>query len=105
MSVDIWQTRETEATVRRLWLWRLRRSKTFTLSALMCCMALLWVSPFLWMLSSAFSVSSFGNDMASVLPRFPLTFSNFTDAWQSANWLSLYSNTLILLSVLLPCSC
>ena len=77
-----------------LWL-RLRRSQPFTLSVLMCCLALLWVSPFIWMLATAFSATTFGEDMASLLPRLPLTLDNFRDAWASADWLSLYANTLI----------
>lgn len=44
---------------------RLRRSQPFTLSVLMCCLALLWVSPFIWMLATAFSATTFGEDMAS----------------------------------------
>jgi sn-glycerol 3-phosphate transport system permease protein len=31
----------------------------------------------------------------SLLPRLPLTLDNFRDAWNSADWLSLYANTLI----------
>lgn len=61
----------------------------------MCCLALLWVSPFIWMLATSFSATTFGDDMASLLPRLPLTLDNFRDAWQSADWLSLYANTLI----------
>lgn len=83
-----------QAAPRPLWL-RLRYAKSFTLTALMVCMALLWVSPFLWMLSSAFSAGTFSADMASVLPRLPLTLDNFREAWQSADWLSLYANTVI----------
>ncbi|MFK3706971.1 carbohydrate ABC transporter permease, partial [Klebsiella sp. NPDC088457] len=79
---------------RPLWL-RLRRSPPFTLSVLMCCLALLWISPFIWMLATAFSATTFGEDMASLLPRLPLTLDNFRDAWASADWLSLYANTLI----------
>ncbi|AHF77292.1 Binding-protein-dependent transporter inner membrane component [Sodalis praecaptivus] len=75
--------------------WRLRRSLPATLTLLLVCLALLWVSPFLWMLSSAFSASTFGEGMASLLPRWPLTLDNFRDAWQSADWLSLYGNTLL----------
>ena len=59
-----------QAAPRPLWL-RLRYAKSFTLAALMVCLALLWVSPFLWMLSSAFSAGTFSADMASVLPRLP----------------------------------
>ncbi|MBO2025328.1 hypothetical protein J4733_01050 [Klebsiella pneumoniae] len=44
-----------------------------TLTVLMCCMALLWVSPFIWMLATSFSATTFGDDMASLLPRLPLT--------------------------------
>ena len=81
-----------QAAPRPLWL-RLRDAKSFTLAALMVCLALLWISPFLWMLSSAFSAGTFAPDMASVLPRLPLTLDNFREAWQSADWLSLYANT------------
>jgi sn-glycerol 3-phosphate transport system permease protein len=72
----------------------LRRSSRMTLPILLCCAALLWLTPFIWMLSSAFSESSFSPDMASMLPRFPLTFDNFRQAWESADWLRLYANTL-----------
>ncbi len=60
----------------------------------MCCLALL-VSPFIWMLTTSFSATTFGDDMASLLPRLPLTLDNFRDAWNSADWLSLYANTII----------
>lgn len=83
-----------QAAPRPLWL-RLRYAKSFTLGTLMVCLALLWVSPFLWMLSSAFSAGTFSADMASVLPRLSLTLDNFREAWQSADWLSLYANTVI----------
>ena len=95
MSVEISPAiPRTQRATRPLWL-RLRQSRKVTLGALMTCLALLWVSPFLWMLSSAFSTTTFGEGMASVLPRFPLTLDNFRDAWASANWFSLYANTLI----------
>ncbi len=73
----------TPAAARPLWL-RLRRSSPFTLTVLMCCLALLWVSPFIWMLTTSFSATTFGDDMASLLPRLPLTLDNFRDAWNSA---------------------
>ena len=95
MSVEISPViPRTQRAMKSLWL-RLRQSRKVTLGVLMACLALLWVSPFLWMLSSAFSATTFGEGMASVLPRFPLTLDNFRDAWASANWLSLYINTLI----------
>lgn len=84
----------TPAAARPLWL-RLRRSSPFTLTVLMCCPALLWVSPFIWMLTTSFSATTFGDDMASLLPRLPLTLDNFRDARNSADWLSLYANTII----------
>jgi len=72
----------------------LRRTSRLTLPLIMICAALLWITPFLWMLSAAFSANSFSPKMASVLPRFPLTLENFREAWSSANWLRLYANTL-----------
>lgn len=59
------------------------------------CAALLWLCPIFWMLSSAFSRDAFGPDMASILPRWPLTLDNFRLAWDSADWLQLYINTAI----------
>ena len=95
MSVEISPAlNSTAAVARPRWL-RLRHSRSFTLALLMSCLALLWVSPFIWMLSSAFSTTTFGEEMASILPRFPLTLDNFREAWNSADWLSLYGNTLI----------
>ena len=80
MSVDVSPplVRET-ALSRPRWI-RWRYSSTFSLGVLMSCLALLWVSPFIWMLSSAFSASTFGEGMASLLPRLPLTLDNFRDA-------------------------
>ena len=91
------------AAARPLWL-RLRRSQPFTLTVIMCCLALLWVSPFIWMLATSFSATTFGEDMASLLPRLPLTLDNFRDAWDSADWLSLYATPLSLPSALSSCS-
>ncbi len=78
----------TPAAARPLWL-RLRRSSPFTLTVLMCCLALLWVSPFIWMLATSFSATTFGDDMASLLPRLPLTLDNFRDAWNSVQLLTI----------------
>src|SRR5476649_2978424 len=72
----------------------LRGARRSTLPLLLICSALLWVAPFIWMLSAAFSENSFGAGMASLLPRFPLTLQNFRDAWDSADWLRLYANTI-----------
>lgn len=73
----------------------LRKSLSASLSILVICLGFLWITPLLWMFSSAFSTSSFGSNMASLLPQWPLTLNNFRDAWSSANWLMLYANTLI----------
>src|SRR5476651_160955 len=72
----------------------LRGARRSTLPVLLVCAALLWVAPFIWMISAAFSANSFGPGMASLLPRFPLTLQNFRDAWDSADWLRLYANTI-----------
>ncbi|WJV67624.1 carbohydrate ABC transporter permease [Pectobacteriaceae bacterium CE70] len=96
MSVEISPSVSRSAhTVASLPAWlRIRSLNSVTLSTLLICSAFLWVSPFIWMLSSAFSASTFSINMASLLPRWPLTLDNFRDAWQSADWLSLYANTL-----------
>jgi sn-glycerol 3-phosphate transport system permease protein len=69
-------------------------SRWHTLPLLLICTALFWLAPFLWMFSSAFSADHFGSNMASLLPRLPLSFDNFRQAWASADWLRLYANTL-----------
>ncbi|AZS51082.1 carbohydrate ABC transporter permease [Entomomonas moraniae] len=78
----------TNASVgRRIWL--------ITLPILLICTATLWLSPFLWMISSSISEDSFSLDMASILPRLPLSLENFKLAWSSADWPTLYINTII----------
>ncbi|GAA5109561.1 carbohydrate ABC transporter permease [Orbus sasakiae] len=71
----------------RLWL--------ITLPIILICSAILWISPFLWMISSSLKEDSFSLDMASILPHLPLSFENFVLAWDSANWPRLYINTVI----------
>ena len=72
-----------------------RRFPLLTPALLMICAALLWLMPIFWMLSSSFSADSFSPSMASVLPRPPLTLQTLGEAWESADWLRLYANTLI----------
>ncbi|MFP1849008.1 carbohydrate ABC transporter permease [Lonsdalea quercina] len=92
MSVELTPVCRTETVPRPTWI-RWRQSRRITLGALLICAALLWVAPFIWMLSAAFSPSTFGPGMASLLPRWPLTLDNFRDAWYSADWIRLYANT------------
>ncbi|WP_410015991.1 carbohydrate ABC transporter permease [Sodalis sp. C49] len=66
-----------------------------TLSLLLACAAFLWLSPLLWMFSAAISPDSFSSAMASLVPRRPLTLATLAGAWDSADWLRLYANTLI----------
>ncbi|WP_408625165.1 carbohydrate ABC transporter permease [Celerinatantimonas yamalensis] len=60
----------------------------------MLCLAILWLSPILWMVKSSFGQTLFGGAMASLIPSTPVTLSHFSEAWQSADWLQLYGNTL-----------
>lgn len=66
-----------------------------TLPIILICSAILWISPFLWMISSSLKEDSFSLDMASILPNIPFSFENFSLAWDSANWPTLYINTVI----------
>lgn len=59
------------------------------------CLAVIWLSPFLWMITAALRPDSSGPDVASILPRWPLSVNYFKDAWLSAEWIRLYLNTLI----------
>ena len=71
--------------------WRRR----FLLSFAGACLAVLWLSPFLWMIAAALRSDSSGPDIASIFPRWPLSVSYFKDAWFSAEWARLYVNTLL----------
>jgi sn-glycerol 3-phosphate transport system permease protein len=70
--------------------------KQFTWPTILCvCSAILWVSPFLWMVAASFRPDSGGADIASVIPPFPLSFHYFAEAFDSVSWGRLYWNTLI----------
>lgn len=60
-----------------------------------CCLAVLWLSPFLWMIAASFREHSGGSEIASIIPPWPLSFNYFTDAFYSADWGLLYLNTII----------
>lgn len=58
--------------------------------------AIIWSGPFLWMIIAAFKPQSMGGlEMASLWPNFTPTMANFELAWESADFLILYANTLI----------
>lgn len=56
---------------------------------------ILWVSPFFWMVAASMRPDSGGADIASVIPRLPLSFYYFVEAFDSAQWGLLYLNTII----------
>jgi len=66
-----------------------------TLALLLLCAAFLWLTPLIWMFSSAISPERFSPQMASLVPRLPLTLETVRQAWDSADWPRLYANTLI----------
>ncbi len=73
-----------------------KTGKTFSLIAFFCaCLAVLWLSPFLWMIAASLRPDSVGPDVGSLIPQLPLSVSYFQDAWYSADWPSLYLNTLL----------
>ena len=58
--------------------------------------AIVWSGPFLWMIVASFKPNSMGGmDMASIWPNFTPTLANFELAWDSADFVILYINTLI----------
>ncbi len=57
---------------------------------------LIWSGPFLWMLIAAFKPQTMGGlDLASLWPSFSPTLDNFRLALESADFFTLYANTLI----------
>jgi sn-glycerol 3-phosphate transport system permease protein len=71
-------------------------AQQLTLPVFLCgCLAILWLSPFLWMIAASLRSDSGGADIASVVPQIPPSLKYFSDAFASANWKSLYLNTII----------
>jgi len=71
-------------------------------AALLCAVALVWLTPFLWMLVAAFRPETGGSrDMASLLPPLRPTLENFTLAFESADFAVYYLNTLIVVGGIL----
>ena len=71
-------------------------------AALMCAVALIWTTPFLWMAAAAFRPETGGSrDMASLLPPLDPTLANFAEALESADFARYYLNTtLVVLGIL-----
>lgn len=63
--------------------------------AILAIIAVVWVYPFIWMISASFKTQSefFGNGL-SVIPQNP-TFDNFVRAWKNANFSQYFLNTII----------
>lgn len=59
------------------------------------CLAVFWLSPFLWMISASLRTDSGGVDIASIIPRLPLSAYYFKEAFDSVSWGTLYLNTFI----------
>jgi sn-glycerol 3-phosphate transport system permease protein len=65
--------------------------------ALITALALVWVTPFLWMLVAAFRPERFGGaGMASLVPDYAPTLANFAEAWESADFALYYLNTIVI---------
>lgn len=57
---------------------------------------IVWSAPFMWMVTASFRPDSFGSlEMASIVPNFIPTLDNYKLAWESANFLMYYLNTII----------
>ncbi len=71
-------------------------------AALLCAVAFVWTTPFLWMVVAAFRPESGGSrDMASLLPPLQPTLANFVLAFESADFALYYLNTLLVVSGIL----
>ena len=79
------------------WSARQRRRLWSALAlALLCGLAYLWATPFIWMTVASFRPDSFdGLDMASLWPDTDFTLDNFVLAWESGDFPLWYANSLI----------
>lgn len=65
-------------------------------TALMAGIGFVWSTPFLWMIVAALRPEGYGaGQLASLSPAFVPTLANFALAWESADFLVNYANTLI----------
>lgn len=65
--------------------------------AIVAAAAVLWIIPFAWMIVAAFRPEIYGGqDMASLIPRWPPSLAPFGEAWASASFPRYYLNTLII---------
>src|SRR5260221_12809264 len=71
-------------------------------AALLCSVAFVWTTPFLWMLVAAFRPETGGSrDMASLLPPLQPTLENFMLAFESADFAIYYVNPLLVVTGIL----
>jgi sn-glycerol 3-phosphate transport system permease protein len=64
---------------------------------LLVAVAVIWVTPFAWMLIASLRPDAAGGaDIASLIPSAQSGFANFVNAWQSGNFPLWYLNTVIL---------
>ena len=66
--------------------------------------AVLWAAPFAWMLVASFR-PGYPDDIASLVPRPPLTLDNYRDAWDSGHFPLWYVNTALLCGGILLVQC
>jgi len=60
-------------------------------------LAVLWITPFLWMLVAAFNPHTYGgSSVASLVPSYVPTLGNFAEAWASADFPRYGLNTAII---------
>ena len=73
------------------------RALGLTATLLLGCLALIWVTPFLWMLVASLRPDSAGGaDIASLWPAAHSSLANFVEAWQSGHFPLWYLNTILL---------
>lgn len=65
---------------------------------------LLWAVPFLWMAVASVR-PGYPDDIGSLLPRPPLSFDNYREAWQAAHFPLWYANTLAMCLGILAVQC
>ena len=68
----------------------------FVFFGILTAIAIVWSAPFLWMITASFRPQSFGGlDMASLWPNFAPTLDNYRLAWESADFILYFINSVI----------
>jgi len=84
----------------------MRADARWVIIILLCAAALLWVTPFAWMVLASLRPAVAGaEDIASLVPTGPFGLANFAEAWNDGDFPLWYLNTILMCGGILAIQC